>query len=206
VVMPSAAVSDLSKRLKVPLAAINLKLLQLNGAKYYTQFVEIAIADAKARPAIVERKFNTRQEEEGSAYNPPDDEEYYKWKWGDYSRREQQMFLEVCRGRNPEESGLGTTMGPNVPAVASFATTSGETNVAITVATQTRVSHTRRSGVGCRQRRTIRRLKQWYYTRGLDWILRTHYDSITDLERIIFESWLGVEEPDDLRRLLSRSD
>nr|WPR18195.1 MAG: hypothetical protein [Crogonang virus 41] len=68
--------------------------------------------------------------------------------------------------------------------------------------TQAPGKRTRKSGRGCRQRRTIRRLKEWYYTRGLDWLLRSHYDSITELERIIFESWLRIEAPDDYERLV----
>jgi hypothetical protein len=168
----------------MPSAAAGLsKLLSVNGEELYQKFIRLATEDPTARPAILERKLGSST---GRA-----------WSWGNTSRREQSRLLEACR--KPETVSATAEQPPVVP---SATVQRGQIMAVPAESTQAPGKRTRKSGRGCRQRRTIRRLKEWYYTRGLDWLLRSHYDSITELERIIFESWLRIEAPDDYERLV----
>jgi len=172
----------------MPSAAAGLsELLSVNGEELYKEFVRLAAEDPTARPAILERKLKAFP---GRA-----------WTWGGLSRREQTRLLEACRKPETLPETLGAT--PEQPPVVPFAPVQrGEAMALPEEPVKETTKRTRKSGRGCRQRRTIRRLKEWYYSRGLDWLLRSHYDSITELERIIFESWLKIEAPDDYERLV----
>jgi len=168
----------------MPSAAAGLsELLSVNGEELYKEFIRLATEDPTARPAILERKLGSFT---GRA-----------WSWGNKSRREQSRLLEACRA--PEAVNATVKQPPVVP---SATIQRGPAMAIPEESAQASGKRTRKSGRGCRQRRTIRRLKEWYYTRGLDWLLRSHYDSITELERVIFESWLRVEAPDDYERLI----
>jgi len=168
-------------------AAGSSELLSVNGEELYKEFIRLATEDPTARPAILERKLKAVA---GRA-----------WTWGNLSRREQSRLLEACRAPK------ATTTTTNKPSVVPSAPVQRAETLAVPEgAPAASGRRSRKSGRGCRQRRTIRRLKEWYYSRGLDWLLRSHYDSITELERIIFESWLKVEAPDDYERLIVLHD